>query len=530
MKRLICLLAACLLVLCCGATALATEHTHELEYVRQRDPRIAKPGNIAHYYCAACGKYFADKDGRKELTEAEVFTQLPCHTDLGTDTGKGCDFSMEALVNLDASMQGTAIFGEYLFVANNKAEVLVYDIPSGEQLGQFLLASATPHLDKSDPHANHSNSMMFSTQKWDENDPFPLLYISTGNTGDFYDTDGSYIAKCAVERIVMTADADGKLSFSSQMVQTIAYADRDYVVIDSEKYNGSVETFKSMYKDGRFTYVGNDTWSNPENYQKVAWGWPASFVDSDPTEKTIGKFYLHSARFRTTEKWEGLNKEIYGDKDFNYYKDNAYIVTEFDLPELPESEAEFGRTVTLYPSNITDQFETEFDIYFTQGGTLYQGKIYYPFGNGGAYGSTTANGIRIFDLEQERIVARLDLSADRIGMGAKEPECCCIYKGMLAFSSAKKTADVLHSVNIIGYVALDDGKGGTVCSMCGESLSGQQAPEASQTPETTSPATTAPAGGEEEEIIDPFFILMGIGDLIVVGSLLWMMQRRKNNN
>lgn len=530
MKRLICLLAACVLVLCCGATAFATEHTHELEYVRQRDARIARPGNIAHYYCATCGKYFADKDGQKELTEAEVFTQLPCHTDLGTNTGKGCDFSMEALVNLDASMQGTAIFGEYLFVANNEAEVLVYDIPSGKQLGQFLLASATPNLDKSDPRANHSNQMMFSTQKWDENDPFPLLYISTGNTGDFYDTDGSYIAKCAVERIVMTENADGKLTFSAQLVQTIAYADRDYVVIDSEKYNGSVETFTGMYKDGRFTYVGNDTWSNPENYQKVAWGWPASFVDSDPTEKTAGKFYLHSARFRTTEKWEGLNKEIYGDKDFNYYQDNAYIITEFDLPELPQSEADFGRTVMLYPTDITDQFETEFDIYFTQGGTLYQGRIYYSFGNGGAYGSTTANGIRIFDLEQERIVARLDLSADRIGMGAKEPECCCIYKGMLAFSSAKKTAEVLHSVNIIGYVALDDGKGGTVCSMCGESLSGQQAPEASQTPGTTAPATTAPAGGEEEEIIDPFFILMGIGDLIVMGSLLWMMKRRNNNH
>lgn len=525
MKRLICLLAACLLVFSCGMFAVSADHVHDLEYIRARDARIAKPGNIAHYYCSGCGKYFADSAGEKELTEAEIFTQLPCHTPNNTDTGKGCDFSMEALVNLDASMQGTAIFGEYLFVANNEAEVRVYDIPSGKQIGEFLLASATPHLNKGDPHANHSNSMMFSTQKWDEKDAFPLLYISTGNTGDFYDTDGSYIAKCAVERIVMTEGADGKITFTSQLVQTIAYADRDHVIVDQEKYNGTVETFKQMYKDGRFTYIGNDTWSNPENYQKVAWGWPASFVDSDPTEKTAGKFYLHSARFRTTEKWEGLNKEIYGDKDFNYYKDNAYIVTEFDLPALPESEADFGRTVTLYPADITDQFETEFDIYFTQGGTLYQGKIYYPFGNGGKYGSTTANAIRIFDLEQEKIVARLDLSADRIGMGAKEPEGCCIYKGYLCFSSAKKTADVLHSVNVIGYVALDDGKGGTVCSMCGQQLSGEGAK--TPTTPTTVPSTTAPAGGEEE-MFDPFFILMFVGDLIVVGSLLWMMKRRNN--
>ena len=521
MKRLICLFVACLLVISCGVCTVLADHVHELEYVRARDARIAKSGNIAHYYCAGCGKYFADANGEKELTEAEVFTELPCHTDLGTDTGKGSDFSMEALVNLDAAMQGTTIYGEYLFVANNEAEVKVYDIPSGKLLGQFLLASATPHLDKSDPHANHSNSMMFSTQKWDENDPFPLLYISTGNTGDFYDTDGSYIAKCAVERLVVTENADGSVSFSSQLVQTIAYCDRDYVLMDEEKFNGSVETFTQMYQNGRFTYIGNDTWSNPENYQKVAWGWPASFVDSDPTEKTAGKFYLHSARFRTTEKWEANNKTIYGDADFNYYDDNAYIITEFDLPDLPASEADFGRTVTLYPTDITDQFETEFDIYFTQGGTLYQGKIYYPFGNGGAYGSTTANAIRIFDLEQKRIVARLDLTADRIGMGSKEPEGCCIYKGYLCFSSAKKTADVLHSVSIIGYVALDDGNGGTVCSMCGQSLSGDPTP---------TPDTTAPGQSQEEEDfqIDPFFIIMTIGDIVVVGSLVFMMKKRRN--
>ena len=99
MKRLICLLAACLLVFSCGMFAVSADLVLELEYVRARDARIAKPGNIAHYYCSGCGKYFADSAGEKELTEAEVFTQLPCHTPNITDTGKGCDFSMEALAN-----------------------------------------------------------------------------------------------------------------------------------------------------------------------------------------------------------------------------------------------------------------------------------------------------------------------------------------------------------------------------------------------------------------------------------------------
>ena len=118
MKRLLCLFAVCLLVFSWGMLAVAADHVHELEYVRPRDAKIARPGNIAHYYCSGCGKYFADSTGEKELTEAEVFTQLPCHTELPTDTGKGCDFSMEALVNLDAAMQGTAIFGERNYYFN----------------------------------------------------------------------------------------------------------------------------------------------------------------------------------------------------------------------------------------------------------------------------------------------------------------------------------------------------------------------------------------------------------------------------
>lgn len=532
MKRCLYMLLAVLLVISMASGVFAAEeaHAHELTYVKARDAQIARQGNIEHYYCSECDKYFSDAEGTKELAKEEVFSGLPCHTPNDADTGKGSEFSMETLMNLDDAMQGTAICGDYLFVANNQAEVKVYHIPSRELLDTYLLASATPDLEKSDPHANHANQMMFGAEKWADSDQFPLLYVSTGNTGDFYDEDGSYVAKCAVERIVMTENADGTVSFSNQLVQTIAYSDKDFVKIDKKKYNDTVETFTGMYRDGRFTYIGNDEWANTENYQKIGWGWPASFVDSDPTAKTAGKFYLYSARFRTTEKWENHNREIYtgGDtgikyKEFNYFDYNAYIITELDMPALPASEAEFGRTVVLTPKDITDQFETDFDIYFTQGGTLYQGKIYYSFGNGGEYGTTTANGIRIFDIEQEKIVARVDLSEDRIDMGAKEPECCCIYNGKLCLSAAAKTSSTMDAVHIFGYVALDAADGGTACSMCGEKL--ESAPSKPEVPSETTPSD------EDEKIrieIDPFFILMGIGDLVVVGSLIWMMKRRRN--
>ena len=530
MKRCVCLWMAVWLVFAMAAGAFAAEqdHAHELTYVTQQDPSIRQQGNIEHYYCSECDKYFADAEGTKELEKSAVFSSQSCHTADDTLTGNGSDFSMETLMNLDGSMQGTAIYGEYLFVANNEAEVKVYHIPTEQLLDTYLLASATPDLAKNDPYANHANQMMFGAEKWDASDPFPLLYVATGNTGDFYDDDGSYVAKCAVERIVMTENADGSVSFSNQLVQIIAYNDQDYVQIDEKKYDDTVETFTGMYRDGKFTYIGNSQWANTENYQKIGWGWPASFVDSDPTDTTKGKFYLYSARFRTTEKWEGINRQIYsGDasgiayEDFAYPEHNAYIITEFDMPALPASEADFGKTVTLSPRDITDQFETEYDIYFTQGGTMYQGRIYYSYGNGGEYGSKTANGIRVFDIEQEKIVARVDLTADRVGMGSKEPECCCIYNGMLCLSAAAKTSSTMHAVHIFGYVALDAPEGGTVCSMCGEQLGGT-------TTDATSPTDPAEQDGSDDYEIDPFFILMGIGDLVVVGSLIFMMKRRKN--
>ena len=542
MKWSILFLLTVLMILGTAVGAAAAGHEHGLTYVQEKEPGVVREGNIAYYYCAQCGKYFDSEDAEHELSREEVFFTQPCHADNGSAVGELNSFSTEVLMNLSDSMQGAAICEDTLFLATNQGQITVYDIETGQKLGTFWLASGTPDLEKSDPYANHANQMMFGAEKWDDSDPYPLLYVSTGNTGDYYDTDGSYIAKCAVERIVVTENADGTRSFSSQLVQTIAYADKDYVQMDETRYEDSVETFTGMYKDGKFIYESSDSWTNAENYQKIGWGWPASFVDSDPTDTTSGKFYLFSARFRTTEKWEGLNLEIYAGGDsgirygaFNYYDHNAYIITEFDMPPLPETEAEFGQTVTLTPVDITDQFETEFDTYFTQGGTLYQGRIYYAYGNGGTYGSATANGIRVFDIESERIISRLDLSEDRTGLGAKEPECCCIYKGKLALAASMKNSTEPHAVHVFGYLELDMPDGTTQCSECGAQLKGTQADaqEPSAPAEDTGSATETTTGenteDEEDEYgFDPFFLLMGLGDIVVVGGLLWGMKRNKS--
>ena len=61
--------------------------------------------------------------------------------------------------------------------------------------------------------------------------------------------------------------------------------------------------------------------------------------------------------------------------------------------------------------------------FVTQGGTLYDGKIYYTYGFGGL---EYPNAIRVFDLAEKKIVAKIDLS-DSI-FSNEEIESCGVYE------------------------------------------------------------------------------------------------------
>ena len=47
-------------------------HTHKLEHFDAKEATETEDGNIEYWYCAGCGKYFADAEGTKELTRDEV--------------------------------------------------------------------------------------------------------------------------------------------------------------------------------------------------------------------------------------------------------------------------------------------------------------------------------------------------------------------------------------------------------------------------------------------------------------------------
>ena len=300
----------------------------------------------------------------------------------------------------DHSVQGFAVYGQYGYILYDTGVCSVYDLENRNNI-----PLGTFHLGSYSAD-NHANQAMFSGDFYGGN-TIPLLYVTTGSSS--IDEKGN-LGKCSVENIKKTAGASGNPEFTSETVQTILYNN---------------------------TGIENTNWETP------GWGAPASFVDSEN-----GWYYLFSARYRTTKEYE------------QYYDQNAYIITKFKLPEIKQK----GETVTLKPSDIVDQFTTEFNIYFTQGGTLYINRIYYTFGAGKA---KYPNAIRVFNLETKSIEAEIDLSKSIFS--GEEIECCAIYNGSLLCNTNENPIGI-YEIPYIQSKPLTDGNGNTYtkCCICDE--------------------------------------------------------------
>lgn len=180
---------------------------------------------------------------------------------------------------------------------------------------------------------------------------------------------------------------------------------------DEKGYIGYCAVEQIRLKDGVYSsetvqkiYYKNDGIENTK-YQPPGWGWPASLVDVEG-----GWYYMLSARYRTRKN---LARE-----------DNIYIVTKFKLPDPKSGD------VTLYPADIVDQFELPFNVFFTQGGTIYNNKIYYTYGCGT---EDHPNALRVIDLNKKEYEVCEDLSDTPFG--DDEVECCAFYKGKLLINT-----------------------------------------------------------------------------------------------
>ena len=180
---------------------------------------------------------------------------------------------------------------------------------------------------------------------------------------------------------------------------------------DEKGYIGYCAVEQVRLKSGAYTsetvqkiYYKNDGIENT-TYQSPGWGWPPSLVD------TKGRwYYMLSARYRTRRD--------------SAITDNVYIITKFRLPDPKSGD------VTLYPRDIVDQYELPFNVFFTQGGTIYDNKIYYTYGCGT---EAHPNELRVIDLEKKEYILCEDLTDTPFG--DDEVECCGFYNGRLLLNT-----------------------------------------------------------------------------------------------
>lgn len=130
--------------------------------------------------------------------------------------------------------------------------------------------------------------------------------------------------------------------------------------------------------------------------------------------------YMLSAKYRTTYGSVGDTVNYPGYESVN---DNYYIITKFNLPSLSA-----GEQVVLTPTDIIDQFTTDFAAFATQGGTVFDDKIIYTFGFG-QIRELNPNKILIFDLQEKRICHELILCDSMFAFD--EIESCVVYGNSL---------------------------------------------------------------------------------------------------
>ena len=149
------------------------------------------------------------------------------------------------------------------------------------------------------------------------------------------------------------------------------------------------------------------------------WGWPSWLVGTDGEH-----IWLHGARYRTNRSMDA------------YYAENRYIITKFRLPSTDE------RHVTLTADDVVEQFTTEYNVNFTQGGTVWGDYLFYTFGTGKAENPSAR---RAWDLKTGRLLPPIDVSEV-----TEELEDCAVVGDRLYFITQKSN---LYSIPLSAATA-----------------------------------------------------------------------------
>ena len=119
-----------------------------------------------------------------------------------------CTFQKYMSLQPIAKVQGGACYGDYFFQGYETNEfITIYNLKTKSHVETLFIPDPPPSS------KTHSNTLNFGGQKYDENDDFPLLYVSSG-----YQT--NKISYIYVYRIFKTSKED--INYSVSLIQTIS--------------------------------------------------------------------------------------------------------------------------------------------------------------------------------------------------------------------------------------------------------------------------------------------------------------------
>ena len=251
-----------------------------------------------------------------------------------------------------AKGQDGAIFGDYLFRFENNGQCLVFSLKEQKQIAQFC-------VDKTDLLKPHSNAVAFGTERYAEEDEFPLLYTNIYN--NYAKQEERLEGICCVYRITRAGNA-----FAGTLVQVIRIG-----------FVEDLQLWKSLPGREDVRPYGNFV---PDVFR--------------------GKLYAFVMRD----------------------KEQVTRYFSFNLPKLAEGEfcERWGvKVVTLQKEDILSTFDDAYMRYM-QGACAYDGKIYSAEGFD-MKKSVGINhpAIRIIDMDERKQLQYFDLYAQGMDL---EPE------------------------------------------------------------------------------------------------------------
>ena len=167
--------------------------------------------------------------------------------------------------------QSSACYGDYLFVFMDKmATVKMYNIKTRTALATFTQTALDSY--------HHCNQAFFGTEKYDEDDVFPLVYLTVNNNGT---TAGGYME---AYRIVPTMGDSDYSSFTITLVQTVTLP-----IMTSDNALGNANFVLDADSGYLFTYSRNTIVDTPGYHICRITKWPmpklsdgnVTFTDAD---------------------------------------------------------------------------------------------------------------------------------------------------------------------------------------------------------------------------------------------------------